>query len=38
MVVSALELEPVGPVRARLEAPASKSVTNRMLVCAALAS
>ncbi len=37
MVVSALELEPVGPVRARLEAPASKSVTNRMLVCAALA-
>jgi 3-phosphoshikimate 1-carboxyvinyltransferase len=33
----ALELEPVGPVRARLQAPASKSVTNRMLVCAALA-
>jgi 3-phosphoshikimate 1-carboxyvinyltransferase len=33
----ALELEPVGPVRARLAAPASKSVTNRMLVCAALA-
>lgn len=32
-----LELEPAGPVRARLEAPASKSVTNRMLVCAALA-
>jgi 3-phosphoshikimate 1-carboxyvinyltransferase len=34
---AALELEPVGPVSARLEAPASKSVTNRMLVCAALA-
>src|SRR6266545_1956803 len=33
----ALELEPIGPVRARLEAPPSKSVTNRMLVCAALA-
>jgi 3-phosphoshikimate 1-carboxyvinyltransferase len=32
-----LELEPAGPVEARLEAPASKSVTNRMLVCAALA-
>lgn len=32
----AFELEPAGPVRARLEAPASKSVTNRMLVCAAL--
>jgi 3-phosphoshikimate 1-carboxyvinyltransferase len=26
----------VGPVTVRLEAPASKSVTNRMLVCAAL--
>jgi 3-phosphoshikimate 1-carboxyvinyltransferase len=35
--VDALELEPAGPVGARLEAPASKSVTNRMLVCAALA-
>jgi 3-phosphoshikimate 1-carboxyvinyltransferase len=32
-----VELEPIGPVRARLAAPASKSVTNRMLVCAALA-
>ena len=32
-----LELEPAGPVEASLEAPASKSVTNRMLVCAALA-
>jgi 3-phosphoshikimate 1-carboxyvinyltransferase len=33
----ALELEPAGPVRARLEAPPSKSVTNRLLVCAVLA-
>jgi 3-phosphoshikimate 1-carboxyvinyltransferase len=33
----AFELEPAGPVRARLEAPPSKSVTNRMLLCAALA-
>lgn len=32
-----LELEPAGPVQASLAAPASKSVTNRMLVCAALA-
>ncbi len=32
----AFELEPAGPTRARLEAPASKSITNRMLVCAAL--
>jgi 3-phosphoshikimate 1-carboxyvinyltransferase len=35
--VTALELEPAGPVVARLQAPSSKSVTNRMLVCAALA-
>jgi 3-phosphoshikimate 1-carboxyvinyltransferase len=34
---AAFELEPVGPVAARLVAPASKSITNRMLVCAALA-
>ncbi len=34
---AAFELEPAGPVRARLAAPPSKSVTNRMLVCAALA-
>jgi 3-phosphoshikimate 1-carboxyvinyltransferase len=33
----AVELVPAGPVRARLAAPASKSVTNRALVCAALA-
>jgi 3-phosphoshikimate 1-carboxyvinyltransferase len=34
---SAIELLPAGPVAARLAAPASKSVTNRALVCAALA-
>jgi len=32
---AALELLPDGPVVARLAAPASKSVTNRALVCAA---
>ncbi|HVD15000.1 MAG TPA: 3-phosphoshikimate 1-carboxyvinyltransferase [Actinomycetota bacterium] len=32
-----LEVVPAGPVRARLAAPASKSVTNRALACAALA-
>ncbi len=35
--MDALELLPAGPVRARLRAPASKSVTNRALLCAALA-
>src|SRR4029450_12603250 len=34
----ALELLPAGPVRLRLAAPASKSVTNRALLCAALAA
>jgi len=34
---AALELLPAGPVVARLAAPASKSVTNRALLCAALA-
>ncbi len=33
----AVELRPSGPVDARLAAPPSKSVTNRALVCAALA-
>jgi 3-phosphoshikimate 1-carboxyvinyltransferase len=33
-----LEVLPGGPVRARLDAPASKSVTNRALACAALAA
>jgi 3-phosphoshikimate 1-carboxyvinyltransferase len=34
----ALELLPAGPVQLRLAAPASKSVTNRALLCAALAA
>jgi 3-phosphoshikimate 1-carboxyvinyltransferase len=34
---AALELRPAGPVWLRLAAPASKSITNRALVCAALA-
>jgi 3-phosphoshikimate 1-carboxyvinyltransferase len=35
---AALELLPGGPVHLRLAAPASKSVTNRALLCAALAA
>jgi 3-phosphoshikimate 1-carboxyvinyltransferase len=35
---AALELVPAGPVEMRLAAPASKSVTNRALLCAALAA
>jgi 3-phosphoshikimate 1-carboxyvinyltransferase len=35
--VAAIEVAPSGPVHARLRAPASKSVTNRLLVIAALA-
>jgi 3-phosphoshikimate 1-carboxyvinyltransferase len=34
---AALELLPAGPLSMRLAAPASKSVTNRALLCAALA-
>ncbi|MGH8896024.1 MAG: 3-phosphoshikimate 1-carboxyvinyltransferase [Egibacteraceae bacterium] len=34
---TAVEVSPSGPVHARLRAPASKSVTNRLLVIAALA-
>jgi 3-phosphoshikimate 1-carboxyvinyltransferase len=34
---AALELVPAGPLSLRLAAPASKSVTNRALLCAALA-
>jgi 3-phosphoshikimate 1-carboxyvinyltransferase len=34
---AALELIPAGPLSMRLAAPASKSVTNRALLCAALA-
>jgi 3-phosphoshikimate 1-carboxyvinyltransferase len=35
---AALELVPAGPVGLRVAAPASKSVTNRALLCAALAT
>jgi hypothetical protein len=35
---AAIELLPAGPLTARLAAPPSKSVTNRALVCAALAA
>jgi 3-phosphoshikimate 1-carboxyvinyltransferase len=35
---AAIELLPAGPLLARLAAPPSKSVTNRALVCAALAA
>jgi 3-phosphoshikimate 1-carboxyvinyltransferase len=35
--MNALEVVPTGPLRARLAAPGSKSVTNRLLVLAALA-
>ncbi|HYY78705.1 MAG TPA: 3-phosphoshikimate 1-carboxyvinyltransferase, partial [Actinomycetes bacterium] len=35
---AAIQLERAGPVRGSLAAPASKSVTNRALVCAALAA
>jgi 3-phosphoshikimate 1-carboxyvinyltransferase len=36
-VIPAVEVLPSGPVHAKLRAPASKSVTNRLLVIAALA-
>ena len=37
-VSDAIEIEPViGPVRATVRPPGSKSITNRALVCAALA-
>jgi 3-phosphoshikimate 1-carboxyvinyltransferase len=38
LLPAALELVLAGPVRLRLAAPASKSVTNRALLCAALAA
>ncbi len=34
---AAIEIQPCGPVDARLRPPGSKSITNRALVCAALA-
>jgi len=33
-----IEIEPTGPLNARIRPPGSKSLTNRMLVCAALAN
>jgi 3-phosphoshikimate 1-carboxyvinyltransferase len=35
--VEKIEIRPVGPVRGRIRPPGSKSITNRALVCAALA-
>jgi 3-phosphoshikimate 1-carboxyvinyltransferase len=32
-----IEIEPTGPLRSRIRPPGSKSITNRALVCAALA-
>jgi 3-phosphoshikimate 1-carboxyvinyltransferase len=32
-----IEIQPTGPLRARIRPPGSKSITNRALVCAALA-
>ena len=32
-----VEIQPTGPIRATIRPPGSKSITNRALVCAALA-
>jgi 3-phosphoshikimate 1-carboxyvinyltransferase len=37
MSVDAIEIRPCGPIRAAVRPPGSKSITNRALVCAALA-
>lgn len=37
MAVDEIEIQPSGPVQARLRPPSSKSITNRALICAALA-
>jgi 3-phosphoshikimate 1-carboxyvinyltransferase len=36
-VTETIEIRPTGPIRARVRPPGSKSITNRALVCAALA-
>ena len=36
-MTDAIEIQPTGPLRARIRPPGSKSITNRALVCAALA-
>jgi len=37
MVNDSIEIRPIGPLQARIRPPGSKSITNRALVCAALA-
>ena len=37
MATDQIEVAPSGPVRARIRPPSSKSITNRALICAALA-
>ncbi len=36
-MIHSLEVQPTGPLRAKVRPPGSKSITNRALVCAALA-
>ncbi|MGA2258166.1 MAG: 3-phosphoshikimate 1-carboxyvinyltransferase [Thermoguttaceae bacterium] len=36
-MIDSIEIQPTGPLRARIRPPGSKSITNRALVCAALA-
>ncbi len=36
-MLDSIEIQPVGPLRATVRPPGSKSITNRALVCAALA-
>jgi 3-phosphoshikimate 1-carboxyvinyltransferase len=36
-VTDAIEIQPTGPIKASIRPPGSKSITNRALVCAALA-
>jgi len=36
-MVDSIEIRPIGPLHARIRPPGSKSITNRALVCAALA-
>jgi len=38
MSLNAIEIQPCGPVRGTVRPPGSKSITNRALVCAALAA
>ena len=36
-MIDSIEIQPTGPLRAKIRPPGSKSITNRALVCAALA-